>query len=431
MSRVLLLGVLAAAVYAQEGTDLADRVQRLERAIEEERALGERREARIAELEQALQHAIEALAQAQDRRAVEREIEEILAEKVADLAPAPSSRLSVGAVVVASYRATERGGNTFEIDDRYLRLGYRFSDSVAARYYTDGSLAELEWHAHDLLQLNVGLVVVPFGQFNPRAFPDTFDTLSRPLIYVRGEDVVATPANNPTPLFRSIYSDTGLVLSGNRWSGGNQLYYAAFVTNGLTGDTDIRGNSGSADNNRNKQFGARLAYTIALDRGRAGIGVSGMGGKYDDADSLSYRYYGVDLLLTREGLFHHENGSLSLRAEYVYAPREISVFTTTTRAEERKDVSGAYAILEARLDARWMVYGEADWIAQRAPLLGPGSVILDPLAGRVTSTNRRYSFGVVYKFAIGVVWKNEYSYSVFDQGFSDVQRFSTQLVIPF
>ena len=426
-------------MFAQEPDGLARRVEKLERELQAERGRGKDRDKRIAELEVALQKATDALAQSQDRRGLEAEIDDYLSERGPVTGDAAPSRLNIGGVIVTSARFTDLSNNvrsnTFLVDEVYLRFVYRFSDDVTARYYTDGSLAELEIHFHDLLQLNVGRVIVPFGQFNPRSFPDTFDTLTRPLMYLGDADIFATPPNSPSPLFRTIYTDTGFVLSGNRWKDGDQLYYSVFVTNGLVGATDLGQGSSFADNNDNKQIGARVTYTITSwwEHTRAGFGVSWLTGKYDSANSLSYRMYGADFIVVIDGLFRGGEGSITIRGEYAFAPREIlpPVQGDPTMAiNEASRVQGAYIIVETRLDARWMVYLEGDWMTQNAPLLMNGQI--DPTdTNDVRSTIWRVSVGVVYKFRIGIVWKTEYSYWDYDLGAPNAHRVATQLVIPF
>mgnify|MGYP002623134294 CR=1 FL=1 len=442
MARIAGVAVLLAAfATAQDPPEdpLQQRVERLERELAEERARGEKREQRLAELEGALEKATDALARAQDRRDLEAEIDAYLERKAPVSGDAAPSRLSIGGVLVISARFTDLAGNaprsnTFQVEERYLRFVYRFSDDVTARYYTDGSLAELEWHHAEWLRFNVGQVVVPFGQFNARSFPDTFDTLSRPLLYLGDEDTFTQPANNPRPVFRSIYSDTGIVASGNRWRDADQLYYAFFVTNGLVGTSDLAQGSGFSDNNDNKQIGARAAYTLAnpWERSRFGFGVSWMTGKYDTANSLSYRMYGADFVWVLENLFSGE-GSLTVRGEYVYAPREIRpavVGDPTTFLNEASRVQGAYLLVEVRIDSLWMVYAESDWMARKGPQLTGG--FIDPSnTADATANLFRFAAGVVRKFPIGIVWKLEYAFWDFDLGAPDAHRFSTQLVVPF
>lgn len=440
MRAATFLLFLACAARAAEET-LEERLDRLERELKEERAKGEAREERIRELEAALATATEHLAKAADRRSLEREIEEYLASREGAVvpAPAPLERLRIGAVIVASYRYAEFGGadpavNSFQVEERYLRIAYRFSEKVTARYYTDGSLAELEYRHHDLLQVNAGVVVVPFGQFNARSFPDAFDTLSRPLLYLGDEDLVAQPENNPRPVFRSLYSDAGVAASGNLFRGRDQLAYAVAVTNGLTGVADLGQGAGFSDNNDTKQLAARVAYANAswFDRTRLGFGASFLNGKYDAADALSYRMYGADLLVVFEGLFGGE-GSVTVRGEYVFAPRETQhgvVGSPGTTVRDANRVQGAYLLVEVRPDARWMLYVAADWLAQRQPLLAGG--LFDPAdPGDATTRILRGAVGVVRRLRIGMLVKLEYAYWDFDAGAPDAHRVATQIVVPF
>jgi len=437
---VLALALLAFAASAAD-EELKERLDRLERELAEEREKGARREERIAELERALQQTTEQLARSHDRRELEREIDDYLRARESSLgtAPQPPSRLSIGAVIVASYRFADLGSgaprtNSFQVEERYLRFVYRFSDRVTARYYTDGSLAEIEYRHDDRLQVNGGVVVVPFGQFNARSFPDTFDTLSRPLLYLGDEDVFAQPANNPRAVFRSLYSDTGVVVSGSFWRESDQLAYAFAVTNGLTGTNELGQGAGFSDNNDSKQIAARLAYANAswFERARVGVGASFLNGKYDTGDALSYRMYGADVLVVLSGLFGGE-GSVTIRGEYVFAPRETqhgTVPSPTTFVRDANRVQGAYLIVEARVDPRWMVYVAADWLSQRQPLLVNG--LFDPAnPGDETTRVLRGAVGVVRRFGIGILWKLEYTYWDFDAGAPDAHRIATQIVVPF
>ncbi len=179
------------------------------------------------------------------------------------------------------------------------------------------------------------------------------------MLYLGDEDTFATPANNPRAVFRSIYTDTGVVASGNWWNEGNQLYYAAFVTNGLVGVDDLAGGAGFSDNNNNKQIGARVAYTMSFETSRLGFGASWMTGKYDTANRLSYRMYGADFIFVLDGLFGGD-GSLTLRGEYVFAPREINPPTTTdpsARLNEANRTQGGYLLVELMVRDRPGAFG--------------------------------------------------------------------------
>ena len=440
MFRTLIgLVMLCALAVAQDKDDLRDRVARLEKLLQEERARGAEDRERLRELEVALDKSTQTLAQSQDRRTLEREIEHYLDDNPPRPSTGPSeSRLNISGGIVMSYRYTSLtqdagNANTFAVEERYIRFVYRYDEKVTARFYTDGSLAELEYIAHDLAQFNVGVVVVPFGQFNQRSFPDTFDTLSRPLLYLGDEDIFITPDNHPRPVFRSLYSDAGIVMSGNHWRGEDQIYYAAFITNGLVGVNDLAGGSGFSDNNESKQVGARVTYTNGslFERARVGIGGSAMGGRYDSGDMLAYRMYGIEFLLVVDRVFSRE-GSLTVRAEYVYAPRETLYGLEGdpgTLVNGTNRTRGAYVLVEARLDRAWMVYVQFDWMQQTALLVNNG--LVDPSEGQVTTRIYRYSVGVVRKFALGIVLKFEYAFWDFDLGEPDAHRFSTQLVVPF
>ena len=444
MRRLTGIWLLAFATFvsAQEGEDAAsqpDRVRKVEEQLQQEREARKQLEKRVGDLESSLQKATEVLARAQDRRDIDEELEAYFKEQQV-VVPAEEAlwRLQIGVVLVGSYTATFGGAgdrNTFSLDDAYVKFSYAFTDQLTGRYYTDGSLAELEFRHSDALQLNGGVVVVPFGQFNQRSFPDSFDTLSRPLLYLSNREIFVTAPNLPSPVFNTVYSDTGLVFSGSLWRGQDQLYYAAYVTNGLLGGNDLGQTSATRDNNNDKQIGGRVAYTNAswLERTRIGFGISAAGGDYDLNDELSYRLYGVDLLVVLGGLGADGEGSVTLRAEYVYAPREIlypDATDPTMNINEASREQGFFVLIEVRLDSKWMLYGAWDELQRSGPLVTNGE--LDPAnLNDVTTTIRRFAIGVAYRITAGILFKVEYAYWEFDLGVPDAQRISTQVVVPF
>lgn len=451
VAQLCLILLLVPAACAQDDQpsrkELLERLEKLEKLLDAERERGTKREKRIRELEESLRETTDALARSADRRRIEEDIDRYLAENLPQAQPAESaSRLNIGAVIAVTYRATfftaspPRDTNTFELEDRYIRLVYRFNEQVTARFYTNGALAEIEYIHSDPLQVNFGRVLVPFGQFNRRSFPDTFDTITRPLLYLSGTEVFLQPINQPRPVFNTIYSDNGLVLSGNVWGDEkksyDQIYYAVFVTNGLTGATDLAGGSSNRDNNQDKQFGARGTFTTSrwIRNTTLGFGLSAMTGQYDANDRLDYRMYGVDLLVVLNNVFTRGEGSLTFRAEYVYAPREILVTPSTnptTMVEDANRTQGAYLLVEARVDTSWMVYFQFDWLSQNAPLIDPTTGQVNPALPSMTTAILRYTIGVNYRFKLGISWRLEYAYWDFDLGAPDAHRLSTQVVVPF
>ena len=157
-----------------------------------------------------------------------------------------------------------------------------------------------------------------------------------------------------------------------------------------------------------------------------------MTGKYDSDNSLSYRMYGVDLLMVFDQVFGPE-GSLTFRAEYVFAPRETRFPVAgdpNSTINDAKRVQGAYLIVEARPNRRWLYYTMLDWLSQSAPLLTDGAQDPDS-SDPVTTRIWRIALGATRRFEIGILWKFEYAYWNFDLDEPSAHRIGTQVVIPF
>jgi hypothetical protein len=166
--------------------------------------------------------------------------------------------------------------------------------------------AHLDFTPSQYLNIQVGRIGVPFGEFSVRYDPTSHRTVGKPLIYEMGRmPYYGRNAFNlgvvPTP-----YVDTGAVVYGQLWFGESvQLWYGAYVVGGFKGTNDFDWVSMRTpyylDNNRFPSAGARTVLTISGASGSFfrdfSLGISGMHGAYDPGAQRKYTALGLDLSL--------------------------------------------------------------------------------------------------------------------------------------
>jgi hypothetical protein len=201
--------------------------------------------------------------------------------------------------------------------------------------------AYLDIAPSDAVDIKAGRWLLPFGAWNPISNPTQFKSVSRPLMYLGHEERNIVLQGGPRPILNDEDSDIGVLLSGQREMGQGILSWAGYVSNGiqdLYGDypdawIDFRP---SEDNNSTKSLGGRLAYNLH----GITLGASYTGGKYDPANALTYRIWGVD------GTWRAPSG-FNLRAEYANNPYERGADVPKARRH------GWYAMAEAPVAPRW------------------------------------------------------------------------------
>jgi hypothetical protein len=155
----------------------------------------------------------------------------------------------------------------------------------------DQAFAEL--HINDLLNLRVGRINVPIGEFNARHDPANYTAPSKPLPYAMG-DMLRYNTNEfnlgvlPTP-----YSDNGLELFGGiAVGGGLQLDYTVYAVKGLVGQNDLDwvASRRFQDANRTPAVGVRVVGS----KGDVSLGASFCAGYYDARDRLAYLIGGLE-----------------------------------------------------------------------------------------------------------------------------------------
>ena len=175
----------------------------------------------------------------------------------------------------------------------------------------DQGYAEL--HIHDLVNLRVGRINVPIGEFNVRHDPANYTTPSKPLPYAMGDMLHYTrDAFNlgvvPTP-----YSDDGIEIFGGGSVDGLLIDYTVYAVKGFAGqnDFDFQATRRFTDNNSTPAGGARVVASV----GPFSIGGSFAGGTYDANDKLAYYIFG--------GEAYARFDRLVLRGEYIVRRTDI------------------------------------------------------------------------------------------------------------
>jgi len=203
----------------------------------------------------------------------------------------------------------------------------------------DQGYAEL--HLHDALNIRIGRINVPIGEFNVRHDPANYTTPSKPLPYAMGDMLHYTrDAFNlgvvPTP-----YSDDGVeIFGGAALTPGLLVDYSIYSVKGFTGqnDLDFAASRRFTDGNSLPAAGARLVASI----GPVSIGGSVAGGTYDANDKLAYWIFG--------GEAYARISRFVLRGEYIVRRTDID----TTAPGYAFEIKEPYFIKRG-----W--YGQIDW----------------------------------------------------------------------
>ncbi len=278
--------------------------------------------------------------------------------------------------------------------------------------------------ALQMLNFEIGRVLVPFGRVNYMAEPNNQPTLSRPYMYM-SHCIPNLPmrANFARPLAGTFWSDLGIVWYGSLWpSDFTQLWFSAWVGNGQFGSNDVEWQQPwrpFSDNNDSKSYGARIVFTQEI-LGTKGpdamlsFGGSFTGGKYDDWDELYDWAAGADL--------QFDVGSFTLQAEYIHRSTNFWGTNSQDPAEtvfDNYETQAFYAFakiglpkklsfisLVARVEGMWRI--GPDWVGSSFAALDP-----DDLADR---TNRlmRYTFGIPMQLNAWIAVKPEFWYADYE-----------------
>jgi len=185
----------------------------------------------------------------------------------------------------AEYAKSEEGGiypeGTFENPQLGLMLsgmlvgkvGYVAEAVLRQDAKVDLNQALLAIGFSNAIAVNLGLYLVPFGQYNEISRAHQTFLIQRPL-----------SVDNLYPL---IWRDIGVQAEGSILG----LFYSVYLGNGLSDGDRFDGGQQFKDNNANKAFGGRLAWDID---GKFMVGYSYYRGKYDDDNSKNRVLHGVD-----------------------------------------------------------------------------------------------------------------------------------------
>jgi hypothetical protein len=236
----------------------------------------------------------------------------------------------------------------------------------------DQAYGEVQWK--DQLNVRVGRINVPFGEFTVRHDPSNFVAPSKPLPYAMGDMLYYGPQSFNLGIVPAPYVDNGLEAFGTFAIGAStQLDWSAYLVKGLAGrnDLDFAASRQYLDNNRTPAGGARLV----LNGADWAIGGSLTGGTYDAADKLFYVMGGLD--------FYLRAGPVKLRAEALARRTDIDP-TAAGYPFALVDTFflklGWYAELEWEIQSRFTLLLRTDGLHRLGEPI-PGSEVASPSAG--------------------------------------------------
>jgi hypothetical protein len=224
-------------------------------------------------------------------------------------------------------RRLGRDGATVEVS---LKLAVDFSSNISSNvkvcygcHGVEVGMAFFDLRVADQLNFRVGRFTPAFGDFPLRHDPANHRTSDKPLPYDMGRMLRTSEWNMgvlPAP-----WVDNGLEISGTQFFGHrSQLDYAVYAVSGAKGpsqgaDLDfLESRTSYIDNNSRPSLGARLVSTLGLGAtSTVSLGASGMAGRYDPQNRLSYLVLGGDFVLRLSGVF--------LRAEYLVRRTQIAL----------------------------------------------------------------------------------------------------------
>jgi len=326
----------------------------------------------------------------------------------------------------------------FQLEHTHIKFGGDLSNKLSwevtpcLTHQNDFSVlnAHFNYKVANEFNITFGRFLLPFGQFNLRSLPGVYSTVSRPLLYQSHEDRMVTFGNlTPRNFIFTPRDDTGVRLTGNRWLGDTvQLSYAAYVTNGLRGNSDNHARFWD-DNNDAKQFGGRGSASYNGTKLSAGVGGSYLQNKYEDnpetGTGLDQYAWALDGVLS----YSYEPGKkITVRGEYVDTSREIIPTDELLQGDE--STQGAYVAVEGDLPASLVkglsAYYQYDWLSQTTPIAQLNEQFRD---NEVAMT--RHIVGLSKLLEEHLLVRLEYGVWLTPSGAPDAQRVSAQTIVTF
>jgi hypothetical protein len=251
---------------------------------------------------------------------------------------------------------------------------------------------QMEFMPKTWFNVAAGRLAVPFGEFSNRVDQSGHKTTSAPLIYDMGRMAYGEKAAMNLGVVPLPYTDTGVLVYGQRFIGPVQAWYGIYGVAGFRGGNDFDFTSMRAlyysDPNRVPAGGARLVLTYAADPGSffgdASVGGSFTTGRYDRDATLEYQAWGADASFqlgktTLRGEYAHRRTDLSPKANYPFA-----------LVDPWFEKDGWYVEAERPLSSHLGVVYRYDTLNRRGvPLPGATELSTD-------STIVRHSAGIVY-----------------------------------
>jgi hypothetical protein len=222
------------------------------------------------------------------------------------------------------------------------------------------------------IEINLGLYLVPFGQYNVVSRPHQTFLIQRPL--------------SVDSLYPLNWRDIGFQVEGSILG----LLYSIYLGNGLSDGERFDEGQQFKDNNANKAFGSRVAWDID---GKFQVGYSYYNGKYDDDNSLSRIFHGMDVSWV--------SGSFQILGEYIWADIE------NPEDFDKGKGRGYFILLTFDFMDAWPVvsYQNLDY---QDPFRGLGYTGPDNPGEGISEKKERWSLGFAYTISQMAFLKFEY-----------------------
>lgn len=230
--------------------------------------------------------------------------------------------------------------------------------------------AYLDVKASESFTFQLGLYLVPFGQYNLSNRPHQTMLVKAPL--------------HVESLFPSSWRDIGILVEG-RWGG---IFYSAYLGNGLTEGSSLSDGQQFADNNKDKGKGVRAG--VLLGRGLEAA-FSYYSGKYDQENERDLILKGVDLSWMSRGF--------QILSEYSRADLENPSPFSKGKAE------GYFVQVSFDINGIRPV-GSYQKLIYRDPFHGEGFTDSGGLG--IDQEKSRWTMGLVYFASPNVLFKVEY-----------------------
>lgn len=252
------------------------------------------------------------------------------------------------------------------------QVGYMAEAVLRQDAKVDLNQALLTVGLSNALAFNLGLYLVPFGQYNEASRAHQTFLIQRPL--------------SVDNLYPMNWRDIGVQAEGSLFG----LLYSVYLGNGLSDGTRFDKGQQFADNNANKAFGGRLAWDID---GKFMAGYSYYRGKYDDENSKNRILHGADISWVSR--------SFQILGEYTWTDIQ------NPEGYAKGEGKGYFILLTFDFMDAWPVvsYQKLDY---QDPFRGLGYESPDNPGEGISEKKERWSLGLVYILSQMAFFKFEY-----------------------